>query len=129
MNLALPESPEAWAFAGIVFTAVFGAVTGAVGWLAKRWADRRVARDTAALPTEASLQAALAKAQERIISAAEQREAAANARADKTLDQVDALTTISTELMASNRLILEEVKRLNGNHEALVRELAYHARG
>lgn len=125
MDVVLPDSPEAWAFATLAFTSVFGAITGAIAWAAKRWADRRVAKDTAVLTEEATLQAALAKAQERLITAAERREADANARTDKALGQVDALTTITTELIASNKLILEEVRRGNGNYESLVRELAF----
>jgi hypothetical protein len=125
MDVVLPDSPEAWAFV----TVVFGAITSGIGWLAKRWADHRVARETAELTQQATVQAALANAQERLITTAEQREAAANARTDKALELNATLQTITTEQMATIKLILDEVRRGNGNYEALVRELSYRPRG
>ena len=124
MSVMLPNSPEAWAFA----TVVFGAMTSAIGWLAKRWADRKIAKETAELTAEANLQAALTQAQERLITDAKERESAANARTDKALELNATLTTITTEQMATIKLILDEVRRGNGNYEALVRELSYRPR-
>lgn len=135
MNVVLPSSPEAWAFA----TVVFGSLAGGVGWLANRWANRKVARETVTLTKEAAMQAELAKAHERLISDAKEREESANARTDKALALNATLTTITTEQMATIKLILdieanlvaltEEVRRGNGNYEALVRELSYRPRG
>lgn len=124
MNVMLPDSPEAWAFA----TVVFGSLTSSVAWLANRWANRKVARETAVLTERANVHAELAKAQERLITAAESREQAANARTDKALELNATLTTITTEQMATIKLILDEVRRGNGNYEALVRELSYRPR-
>ena len=124
MDVVLPSTPEAWGFVTLAFTTV---ATGA-GWIARTWANRKVARETAELTAQASVQAALATAQERLITAAEKHEAAADARTDKALIQTDALTTITTEQMATIKLILDEVRRGNGNYEALVRELTYRPR-
>lgn len=124
MNVALPSTPESWGFATLLLTTA----SGGIAWAAHTWANRKVARETAELTAQANVQAALATAQEHLIASAEAREAAANARTDKALELNSTLTTITTEQMATIKLVLDEVRRGNGNYETLVRELNYRAR-
>lgn len=124
MDVVVPQTQEQWAFATLLFTSL----AGGIGWVANHWAKGKVARDTAELTERTKVQEALTKAQERLIVAAEQREAVANARTDKMTELHTALTAVVTDQQNSIKIILDEVRRGNGNYEALLREIQLRTR-
>lgn len=139
MQSLLPATPEAWGFASLVF----GTVAGGVGYLVRRWSERKV--DTinqeaaaAAAEKSAEVEAAnriaataalaasqLAESQQRLINAAERREVEANKRMDAALAGMSQLQLVTTELTQVNKAMLEEVRVANRNVENLARQLSY----
>lgn len=103
-------------------TTVFVTTAGGVGVAFKTWADRRIAAETAEVKREQEITAALAASQTARIDEAKTREKEANERADKreetanrrmeaALAGMAQLTQVVTEMSATNKAVIEEVRR------------------
>lgn len=123
-------------------------ISSGIGVAFKRWADAKIARQTALLKAGAEKQAAelkadaerekaLSDAWERLVTSAEKREMAANERTDKTVASMATLTatvgeltttlklvsTSSTDMMANQVKMLEEMRKCSQGIDILSRDL------
>jgi hypothetical protein len=102
---------------GLVMTAL----SGGVGFLAKRWADGRILVETAELKANADRDKALADAWLRMVTKAEEREDAAIGRIKATTETMNELSLAVRQFADIGRVTTEEVKRNGERMERLLR--------
>lgn len=118
-------------------TLLMTTISGGIGVAFKRWADAKVASQTAWLKSNAETEKALSSAWERLVTSAEKREVAANERTDKTIASLGTLTATvadltvtlklvsssSTDMVANQIKMLEEMRKCSQSIDGLSRDL------